>query len=239
MGRRILIVLHQERSSPGRVGQALIRRGCELDIRRPALGDPLPDDMSGHEAAVIFGGPMSANDELPFIKAETAWIGVPLKEEKPFLGICLGGQMMARHLGARVYSPADERVEAGYYPIRPTAEGRHLFDDPQHVYQWHQQGFDLPSGAVQLAEGTDFPVQAMRYGKAAYGLQFHPELTTPMMEAWLEFGKERLSRPGAQPAELHYQGRAQHDATLRAWLDRFLDQWLPHENETEIKAETA
>ncbi|MFN4354007.1 glutamine amidotransferase [Parvibaculum sp.] len=231
MGRRILFVLHQERSSPGRVGQALIRRGCELDIRRPALGDPLPADMAGHDAAVIFGGPMSANDELAFIKAETEWIGIPLKEEKPFLGICLGGQMMARHLGARVYSHPQERVEAGYYPIRPTADGRHLFDDPQHVYQWHRQGFDLPSGAVQLAEGGDFPVQAMRYGKAAYGLQFHPELTTPMMDAWLEFGKERLNRPGAQPAELHRQGRAEHDATLRAWLERFFDHWLPAEAE--------
>ena len=229
MGRRILIVLHQERSSPGRVGQALLRRGCELDIRRPALGDPLPADMSGHDAAVIFGGPMSANDELAFIKAETAWIGIPLKEEKPFLGICLGGQMMARHLGARVYSHAEKRVEAGYYPIRPTAHGRHLFDDPQHVYQWHQEGFDLPSGAVQLAEGGDFPVQAMRYEQHAYGLQFHPELTTPMMDAWLEFGKERLNRPGAQPAALHRQGRAAHDAALRAWLERFLDHWLPAE----------
>lgn len=230
MGRRILIVLHQERSSPGRVGQALIRRGCELDIRRPALGDPLPADMAAHDAAVIFGGPMSANDELAFIKAEMDWIGIPLKEEKPFLGICLGGQMMARHLGARVYSHDEERVEAGYYPIRPTAEGRHLFDDPQHVYQWHQQGFDLPSGAVQLAEGGgDFPVQAMRFGRHAYGIQFHPELTTPMMDAWLEFGKDRLNRPGAQPAELHRQGRAAHDATLRAWLERFLDHWLPAE----------
>lgn len=231
MGRRILIVLHQERSSPGRVGQGLLRRGCELDIRRPALGDPLPADMSGHDAAVIFGGPMSANDDLPFIKAETEWIGVPLKEEKPFLGICLGAQMMARHLGARVYSREDERVEVGYYPIRPTGEGRGLFDDPQYVYQWHGQGFDLPAGAVQLAEGEDFPVQAMRYGKAAYGLQFHPELSTPMMDAWLTLATQRLSQPGAQPEELHRQGREKHDATLKAWLGRFLDHWLPPEQD--------
>lgn len=229
MARRILIVLHQERSSPGRVGQALIRRGCELDIRRPSLGDPLPASMENHDAAIIFGGPMSANDDLPFIKAETEWIGVPLKEEKPYLGICLGAQLMARHLGARVYGREDERVEVGYYPIRPTDEGRHLFDDPQYVYQWHAQGFDLPSGAVQLAEGDAFPVQAMRYGPRAYGVQFHPELTTPMMDAWLTFASHRLSQPGAQPAELHRKGRAEHDATLRAWLARFLDHWLPVE----------
>lgn len=231
MGRRILIVLHQERSSPGRVGQGLLRRGCELDIRRPALGDPLPATMEAHDAAVIFGGPMSANDDLPFIKAETEWIGVPLKEEKPFLGICLGAQMMARHLGARVYSREDERVEVGYYPIRPTGEGRALFDDPQYVYQWHGQGFDLPAGAAQLAEGEEFPVQAMRYGKAAYGLQFHPELSTPMMDAWLTLATQRLSQPGAQPVELHRQGREKHDATLKAWLGRFLDHWLPPEQD--------
>lgn len=158
-------------------------------------------------------------------------LGAQVKEEKPFLGICLGAQMMARHLGARVYSREDERVEVGYYPIRPTGEGRALFDDPQYVYQWHGQGFDLPAGAAQLAEGEEFPVQAMRYGKAAYGLQFHPELSTPMMDAWLTLATQRLSQPGAQPVELHRQGREKHDAALKAWLGRFLDHWLPPEQD--------
>ena len=238
MTQRILIVLHQERSSPGRVAQALIRRGCELDIRRPALGDPLPATMAAHDAAIIFGGPMSANDDLPFIKAETEWIGVPLKEGKPYLGICLGGQMLARHLGARVWAHPEARVEAGYYPIRPTADGASLFEDPQYVYQWHREGFDLPAGAVQLAEGAgDFPVQAMRYGDTAYGLQFHPELTTPMMDAWLTLAAERLTQPGAQPAEAHRAGRLSHDAALRQWLARFLDHWLPPEHEEARESE--
>lgn len=226
MTRRILIVLHQERSHPGRVARALQARGCELDIRRPALGDPLPETLAAHDGAVIFGGPMSANDDLPFIRAETEWIEVPLREEKPYLGICLGAQMMARALGARVYGRADGRCEAGYYPIRPTSEGAHLFDDPQYVYQWHVEGFELPPGAVQLAEGGDFPVQAMRYGKAAYGLQFHPELSAPMMDAWLALGAHRLGLPGAQPEADHREGRVRHDQALKAWLGRFLDHWL-------------
>lgn len=228
MTRRILIVLHQESSTPGRVGQALVARGFELDMRRPALGDPLPGTLDGHEAAIIFGGPMSANDDLDFIRQETDWISrVALRSGKPYLGICLGGQLLARSLGARVYPHAQARVEVGYYPIRPTAEGAGLFSNPQYVYQWHVEGFDLPRGAVMLAEGNDFPVQAMRYGECAYGIQFHPELTTPMMKAWLERAAHRLVLPGAQAAELHFAGRAAHDGHLRGWLQRFLDTWLP------------
>jgi len=99
----ILIVLHQETSSPGRVGHALKGRGYPLDIRRPRFGDPLPETMAGHAAAIIFGGPMSANDADDFVRREIDWLAVPLREKKPFLGICLGAQMLAHHLGSRVF----------------------------------------------------------------------------------------------------------------------------------------
>jgi GMP synthase (glutamine-hydrolysing) len=79
----VLVVLHQERSSSGRVGQMLLEKGFPLDIRRPVLGEALPQTLAGHSGAVIFGGPMSANDPDPFVKQETDWIGVPLKENKP------------------------------------------------------------------------------------------------------------------------------------------------------------
>ena len=99
----ILIVLHQEHSTPGRVGYSLHRLGYRLDVRRPRFGDSLPQTMRDHAAAVIFGGPMSANDEDEFIQREIDWTTVPLNEDKPFLGICLGAQMFARALGARVF----------------------------------------------------------------------------------------------------------------------------------------
>lgn len=229
--RPILIVLHQEHSTPGRVGQALRARGFTLDIRRPALGDPLPETMAGHRAAIVFGGPMSANDDLDYIRTEIDWIGVPLKEEAPFWGICLGGQLMAKRLGATVYGREDDKVEIGYYPIHPTEEGRDLFTDPTYVYQWHREGFELPSGAVRLAESESYPVQAMRYGANAYGIQFHPELTALMMNIWLTRGRERLELPGAQPAAAHRRARHQYDLELRAWLERFLDHWLGESGE--------
>ncbi len=110
---RILIVLHQERSSPGRVGQMLVEKGYELDIRRPVLGEPLPETLARHAGAVVFGGPMSANDPDDFVKAEIRWLEVPLKEQKPFLGICLGAQMLVRHLGGKVQPHREGLTEIG------------------------------------------------------------------------------------------------------------------------------
>src|SRR5712691_485050 len=124
MSLPILIVLHQEHSTPGRIGHALKSRGYHLDIRRPRYGDPLPDTLAAHAGAVIFGGPQSANDTEEFVRREIDWIGVPLTEKKPFLGICLGAQMLARNLGTRVSYHPDGQVEVGYYPIRPTEAGR-------------------------------------------------------------------------------------------------------------------
>ncbi|MGJ3262583.1 MAG: glutamine amidotransferase [Salinarimonas sp.] len=227
----VLIVLHQETSTPGRVGMLLRERGHPLDIRRPRYGDPLPETLAHHAGAVVFGGPMSANDPDEFVAREIDWCAVPLAEQKPFLGLCLGAQMLARHLGARVYPHENGLCEIGYYPLEPTREGMRLserlgVDWPGHVYHWHREGFDRPSGAVTLATGDDFPVQAIRAGPAAYGFQFHPEVTYAMTCRWTTRAHARLSLPGAQPRKAHLEGRLIHDAPVRAWLDAFLDHWL-------------
>jgi GMP synthase (glutamine-hydrolysing) len=239
--RRILIILHQEHSTPGRVGRLLTERGYLLDICRPRFGDPLPETMAEHAGAVIFGGPMSANDADEFIATETDWIGVPLAEEKPFLGLCLGAQMMVRHLGGKVGYHPESRAEVGYYPIRPTANGCALLPEalwPSHVYQWHREGFDCPSSATLLAEGgEDFPVQAIRVGKACYGLQFHPEVTHAMLRRWSVRGAERMELPGAQQREAHIEGWYLYDDAMRRWLDAFLDLWLGEPPAKPAKAE--
>ncbi|QAY95314.1 glutamine amidotransferase [Methylovirgula ligni] len=224
---KILIVLHQERSSPGRFGCLLNGRGYELDIRRPRFGDPLPETLRDYTGAIMFGGPMSANDEHDWLRREIDWIDVPLSEDKPFLGICLGAQMLARHLGHRVYAHPEGKVEVGYYPIQPTADGHNVCDCPfpDHVYQWHGEGFELPAGAALLASGQDFEAQAFRYGTRAYGLQFHPEVTFTMMCCWMGRNGGRLEQPGACPREQHLQGWFQHDMAVARWSDAFLDAW--------------
>jgi GMP synthase (glutamine-hydrolysing) len=222
----VLIVLHQEHSTPGRVGLRLAARGYPLDIRRPRFGDPLPETLEAHSGAVIFGGPMSANDGDDFIHVETEWVEVPLREEAPLLGLCLGAQMIARHLGAPVTPDPEGRVEVGYYPIRATEAGRALIAWPDRVHHFHREGFDLPSGAVLLAEGDVFPNQAFAYGPSAFGLQFHIELTTAMVGRWTRRIAEREWKPGTQDAAEHFAGRALHDWKTAVFLEAFLDRWL-------------
>ena len=224
----ILVILHQEQSTPGRIGRLLEHRGHRLDIRRPRFGDPLPTTMREHAGAIYFGGPMSANDGDDFVKREIEWIGVPLREGKPFLGVCLGAQMLARHLGERVYRDPDGRAEIGYYPVRPTEAGHACCASPfpEKVYQWHREGFDLPRGATLLAEGADFRTQAIRYGDHAYGLQFHPEVTFAMICRWTTKAADRMDAPGAQPGHCHREDWFRFDGPIHRWIDAFLQDWL-------------
>ncbi|HEV7911228.1 MAG TPA: glutamine amidotransferase, partial [Methylocella sp.] len=82
---RVLIVLHQKHSTPGRLGRLLRAQGFELDCRRPCFDDPLPETLRNYAGAIVFGGPMSVNDEDTWVRREIDWIGVPLKEDTPFL----------------------------------------------------------------------------------------------------------------------------------------------------------
>jgi GMP synthase (glutamine-hydrolysing) len=226
--RPVLIVLHQEHSTPGRVGVRLSARGFALDVRRPRFGDPLPTTLAGHSGAIVFGGPMSINDGDDFLKRETEWLKVPLAEGAPFLGLCLGAQMLARHLGAAVRPHADGHIEVGWFGLTATEAGRRLTRWPDRVHQFHREGFDLPSGATLLAEGAaeTFPNQAFSYGTAAFAIQFHIELTTAMVNRWTGRIGERAKVPGGQAAALHFEGRALHDWKTVAFLDDFIDIWL-------------
>ena len=228
MSQKVLLVMHQATSDPGRVGEAIRTRGFELDIRIPAIGHPLPKTMEEHGAAVIFGGPMSANDDHEeFIREETKLIDVLLKAETPYLGICLGAQIMARALGARVAEHEEGLREVGYYQLTPAEEDCRFFKNPMMAYQWHREGFDLPEGATLLACGNYFPNQAFQVGKNAYGIQFHPEVTEAMNRRWATKAAHMLTDPGAQSKEQQLEGRRKYDSHMKLWLDNFLDHWLP------------
>ncbi|MEP4704810.1 MAG: glutamine amidotransferase [Hyphomicrobiales bacterium] len=229
MSKNILIILHQASSSPGRVGQMLIKKGYTLDIRRPRFGEPLPETMDDHHGAIIFGGPMSANDTDDFVKKEIDCCGVPLRDKAPFLGICLGAQMLVKHLGGDVFGHKEGMAEVGYYPLqdlRENTDGQIMPAAPDFMYQWHREGFSVPSSARLLMRSEMFENQAISVGENAFGVQFHTELTLAMLYRWLVTGVERTKLPGAQTRALHLEGRLIYDAAIRSWLDKFLDNWL-------------
>lgn len=230
MSKRVLIVVHQEHSTPGRVGEFLIQRGYALDRRCPCMDDPLPDDLSDYEAIVVFGGPQSANDDhLPGIRAELRWLETcAIPSNLPLLGICLGAQQIARVLGAKV-GPHDEGlVEIGYWQISPTQDGAEFLDSPMMFYQWHSETFEIPTSAVHLAHNEAFAGQAFQYNDHVYGIEFHPEMTREMITRWCtsERGEPKLSLRGAQAADTQLRNFERYAASTDRWLSSFLDDRL-------------
>jgi len=227
MTKQVLIVVHQERSTPGKIGEQLEARGYTLDRRCPNLGDPLPTDLSDYAAAVVFGGPMSANDDhLPGIRAELDWLeGTAIPADRPVLGICLGAQLLARVLGAKVGPDPDGLVEIGYWPVHPTEAGERYFDGSTVFYQWHSETFEIPPEAVHLAANDSFEGQAFRYNQHVYGIEFHPEMTLEMINRWCtsERGAPKLSWNGAQPHAEQLAAYDRHAAATDRWLEQFLD----------------
>ena len=229
--KSILIILHQGHSTPGRVGLKLQQKGYALDIRKPRFGDKMPTTLENHAGAVIFGGPMSANDNEEWLKQEIDWIAIPLKENRPFLGICLGAQMLTKTIGGEVVSCPDSTVEAGYYPIFPTELCQNELPSwPSHVYQWHRDWMRVPDPQSRLlAKGVYDSHQAFKASQNAFGIQFHPEVTRKMMHRWTVLAAPFLEQKGAHPASMHIQNRHQYDPQVDAWLEQFLDHWLSSE----------
>lgn len=148
---------------------------------------------------IHMGGPMSANDPSECLRRELGVLETALADGKPVLGVCLGAQLIARILGSRVYS--NRAPEFGWLPVERTEAGRidpvfAEFADSETVLHFHNDTFDLPSGAIRLAYSKDCDNQAFRYGPNVYGLQFHLEATPEMIREWCTAKENRdaLSR---------------------------------------------
>ncbi len=228
MVARVLAVRQSPLTDLGRVGEAVRRRGYELAVHHPNEGESLPDPDAGYAAVVVFGGPMSANDDhLPGIRAQLKWIPRVVEAGVPFLGICLGSQLLARALGARVSPHAGGMAEIGYFEAEPTPAGAALFDAPPKVYHWHLEGFELPAGGVRLLQGERFPNQAFALGPRCYGVQFHPEVTRDIIEDWSTRSAHQLALPGAQARDHQLEAHARWDWAPAPWFHRLVDAWLP------------
>jgi GMP synthase-like glutamine amidotransferase len=203
---RALVLQHIACEPPGVFEDVLLERGARIHRVELDEGEALPD-WRDFDLIVAMGGPMSVNDEdeLPWLVDEKRLIREAVEAGIGFWGACLGVQLLASSLGARVY--AGEAPEVGVLPVTLTEEA---MDDsvmgalPAELLtlQWHGDTFDLPQGAVLLAGSPAYPNQAFRYGRAAYGVQFHVEVTGDMAREWAQVpayveSLDRALGPGA------------------------------------------
>ncbi len=228
MSGTVILIDHPVGRRDDRASSYLAARGYRIEWCSPGRGETLPEPGHEHVGAILYGGAESANDDgaKPYLRAELDWIGRWLETEKPFLGFCLGGQMLARVLGARVDPHPEALYEIGYVPIKAAEGADGFLDGVTHVYHWHHEGFTIPEGAELLATGPVFPNQAFRYGPNVYGLQFHPEVPVPVMTRWMNGSGHMLAQPNAHPRERQLADAERFDAPLADWLERFLDDWL-------------
>ncbi len=162
-----------------------------------AYKDEFPSSTDDYTHLVVLGGPQSANDDsrFPYIKRELELIERFIRSDKPVLGVCLGAQLIARVLGARVYKGP---VEIGWFNIELTRPALidylfAFFPKRVKVFQFHDETFDLPHSCVRLASSNLVPNQAFKYGRAVYGLQFHLEITPTMIHHWREYYRDYLA----------------------------------------------
>ena len=209
---RVLSVTHGPNVPGGVFDETVEAAGHSLERWEVPLGGT-PQPPTAYDAVMVFGGSMhpDQDDHFHWLASEAEFLVETLQRGVPALGVCLGAQMLARAAGAWV-GPAPE-PEVGWFEIELTPDGR---DDPvlgnlpptTHAFQWHHYTYAVPEGGTELARSA-LCTQAFRLGERAWGLQFHAELTLPMLESWV---KEEVSELPVPPEDFLAEGEARIDA---------------------------
>jgi len=222
-----LFVKHSEGWNVDRCTLWMAAHGVSVDWCYPASGQPFPDP-SRYAGVIVFGGAGSANDcgDFVWVREELAFIERCLASDVPYCGICLGAQMLARVLGARVSPHPEGIAEIGFHEVLPTPASAGFLDTPLTVMQWHTEGFELPTGTTRIATADAFPNQAFRLDQHTLAVQFHPEVNPDSLKIWQ--ARNRVRRPEQlSDAERSTMMRDahRHAEAIDAWLDAFLGGW--------------
>jgi GMP synthase (glutamine-hydrolysing) len=187
----ILALRHVPHEGLGLLADVFVDRRLAYEVLDMPGHDSRSFDTDQWAGLIVLGGPMNVDeiDRFPFLAAEARWIQQAVAADLPVLGICLGAQLLAKASGARVYPNAVKEI--GWYPVEWTSDVAtdaifHGCHASSYVFQWHGDTFDLPRGATLLATSPQCRNQAFRVGQTAYGLQFHIEVTAPIIAEWLD-----------------------------------------------------
>ena len=184
---RVVAFRHVPFEGLGLIQPALDDHGISVEFPDLFCDGAAPPDVATAAGLIFMGGPMSANDDLPYLTRELQIIRKAVERRQPVLGVCLGSQLLAKALGANVYRNSVKEI--GWFDLHLTDSGR---QDPilsglgatETVFHWHGETFDLPDGASWLAYSDKCRHQAFRIGANSYGLQFHLEVTPAMIADW-------------------------------------------------------
>ena len=230
---KCVAIRHVEFEDMGTFEPVLLRRGWSISYVDAFRTSAVADAAGDPDLLVILGGPMGAyeGDRYPFLTQEIALAADRLRRDRPILGICLGSQIMAASLGARVY--AGPKKEIGWYPIELECDAEKdpafscLAAKSSMVLHWHGDTFELPPGAVPLARSRQYERQGFRYGRNGYAVQFHPEVVPERIHLWTEgHGRLLATTPEAQSAEEIETGARIHGPAMVRQASAFLDSWL-------------
>jgi GMP synthase (glutamine-hydrolysing) len=203
---RVLVLQHTPEETLGSIAAVLTHRGHEFRYVKGYAGETIPPVLE-EDGLVVLGGPQSAyeQDRFPFLAAEVRLITATLDAGKPILGVCLGCQLLAAALGARVGRGREKEI--GWFPVQLHVDlrGDPLFGDLGRTFtplHWHGDVFDLPKGALELGHSARTRYQGFRYGSAVYGLLFHLEVTDELVRAMVGGFGDELKAAGLDPAPL-------------------------------------
>ena len=227
----VAIFRHAVTEGPGYFADFLHERALPWQLIRIDAGDAVPQDVSAYSGLVFMGGPMSVNDDLPWIPPVLALIRQAVARDVPVLGHCLGGQLISRALGGVVTRNPVKEIGWGEVTVSGNEPARAWFGDTQsfEAFHWHGETFSLPQGAVHLLSSAHCANQAFALGKHL-SLQCHVEMTEEMIRDWCEVGADEIaaspSSPAVQSASIMQAQMANKLPQLHAVARQLYQRWV-------------
>jgi GMP synthase-like glutamine amidotransferase len=227
----VVVFRHARTEGAGYLGTLLEQHDipwCEVRIDK---GDVVPLSMDAYSGLVLMGGPMSVNDDLPWIPPLLSLIRESIAKDIPVLGHCLGGQLMSKALGGYVTSNAVKEIGWGDVSVSNNDEAKKWFGNAEKFlsFHWHGETFSLPSGATHLLSSQYCANQAWGFGKHL-GLQCHIEMTEDMVKVWCDIGKQEvqdsLESPGVQRLDQIQHDLSSRIASLNALANQVYSVWI-------------